>query len=178
MTYNQITFPYFNCRIKIDENPKKNLSVVDRNVQNLSSSNSNKLSDTRLPMISPKGAAPSFRSRVSRSNKETVEETDETTTHEVIEHGGIFADIKMHVNEKGGPVIFAYKTLRLIGCLILVGLTIATLLMDENDRQTGFLESLKKKGKKKKKHAPSSDEFTKAEWMQVALCLFYVRSFT
>ena len=89
-------------------------------------------------------------SRVSCSRKQTEEEIDEANAYEVVEHGGILADIKAHVNAKGGPVIFAYKTLRLIGCLLLVALTIATLVMDENDRQTGFLEVLKKKKRKKK----------------------------
>ncbi|KAL5534538.1 hypothetical protein ACEPAG_1001 [Sanghuangporus baumii] len=112
------------------------------------------------------------RSLVTRAFRRPItEETDDGIGQDVPEHGGILADIKMHIDAKGGPVIFTYKMLRLLGCLTLVGLTIATLVIDETDRQTGFLEILKKK-KKKKKHA-RSDEFTEAEWLQVAVCLTY-----
>lgn len=111
--------------------------------------------------------------RVFRRQKQPAEETGDSSGQDVLVHGGILADIKVHIDAKGGPVIFTYKILRLLGCLGLVGMTIATLVIDENGRQTSFLEALKRKKKKKKKNA-SSDAFTEAEWLQVALCLTYV----
>ena len=93
-------------------------------------------------------------------------------------HSGIIADIKSHVQAKGGPVIFGWKLLRLAGCLTLVGLTMATLIIDEESRESSFVDVLKwKKGKgkkKKKKDTPATDEFTTEEWLHVALCLTYV----
>ncbi|EJD04272.1 uncharacterized protein FOMMEDRAFT_106872 [Fomitiporia mediterranea MF3/22] len=105
-------------------------------------------------------------------NVPNAQETNDAVSQEALQHNGVLADIKLHVNAKGGPVIFAYKVLRLVGCLALVGFTIATLIIDEQGRESSFLDALKKK-KKKKKHARASDEFTEAEWLQVALCLAY-----
>ena len=99
---------------------------------------------------------------------------DESDTDMPVSHGnGIIADIKAHIASKGGPVIFFYKTLRLAGCLVLVGLTIATLVADENERSSDILDILKKK-KRKGKNMPVSDAFTHDEWYQIVLCLTYV----
>ena len=112
--------------------------------------------------------------RARPSRKPAIEEATEVVVEEAPQHNGLIADLKNHINAKGGPVIFFYKVLRLVGCLALVGLTIATLVIDEHDRESSFIETLKKK-KKKKKHASASDSFTELEWLHVALCLTYVR---
>ena len=72
-------------------------------------------------------------------------------------HEGIVNDIKAHVASLGGPTIFAFKIVRLLGCLILVALTIATLIVYDYHNTSGndILDSLKKhKGKKKNKTYP------------------------
>lgn len=93
-------------------------------------------------------------------------------------HAGILADVKSHVKAGGGCIVFGWKLLRLAGCLALVGLTIATLVIDEGNRESSVIDIWKHKkgkGKKKKKDVPVSDEFTNEEWVHVALCLTYVR---
>ncbi|KAH8120523.1 hypothetical protein DFH11DRAFT_1560461 [Phellopilus nigrolimitatus] len=103
-----------------------------------------------------------------------LEEDEAIVEAEASPHAGIIADIKAHVNSTGGPVIFFYKMLRMVGCLVLVGLTIVTLIIDEHEREIGLLMILKKKKKgNRKKAAPFSDSFSDAEWLQVALCLAY-----
>jgi hypothetical protein len=89
---------------------------------------------------------------------------------------GVMSDIRAHIQSMGGTEIFVYKLLRLIGCLTLVGLTIATLVIDEQTRDSsGLLDLLKKKKHKGKKKSNHSDSFSHDEWLQVALLLTYVR---
>ncbi|KLO19974.1 P-loop containing nucleoside triphosphate hydrolase protein [Schizopora paradoxa] len=91
-------------------------------------------------------------------------------------HEGIVNDIKAHVASLGGPTIFSYKIVRLLGCLILVALTIATLIVYDYHNASGsnILETLKKhKGKKKSKSKKPSETFSQSEWVQIALCLAY-----
>lgn len=116
-----------------------------------------------------------------RSRKSEEEESDDEEL--IVEpstspHAGIIGDIKTHISSIGGPVIFAYKFLRLVSCVVLLGLTITTLIVDEWDRETSFLNALKKKSKEKKGASSDAAAFTKAEWLQVALALTYVSSST
>lgn len=117
-------------------------------------------------------------SRLRRSDKTSgrVFDAEVDADEPVIRtHAGIIADIQSHVKAKGGPIIFFWKLLRLAGCLTLVGLTMATLIIDEEGRESTLIDVLKKKKKKgKKKTDPISDEFTLEEWLHVALCLTYV----
>ena len=117
----------------------------------------------------------SVRKFISRLSAQVAveDEEDGLTEPEAPQHTGIFSDIKLHANKMGGVTIFTYKLLRLFGCLILVGLTIVTLIVDEQERATGLIEVWKKRSKKGQ--WKSSSGFTKAEWQQVALGLFYVR---
>lgn len=111
---------------------------------------------------------------ISRRRVDEEEEEDVTVEPTVSPHTGIISDVKTHIESMGGPTIFAYKVLRLVGCLVLVVLTIVTLVIDEEEREKsdGFGVARKKhKGRKKKK---SKSGFTDAEWLQVALCLTYV----
>ncbi len=92
-------------------------------------------------------------------------------------HEGIVNDIKTHIVSLGGPTIFVYKILRLLGCLALVALTIATLIINDYHDSSGnnFVAGLKKrKGKKKSKSKKPSESFSSSEWLQISLCLAYV----
>jgi hypothetical protein len=74
----------------------------------------------------------------------------------------------------GGCIIFSYKAARLVGCLVLLSLSLATLILEESGQiDSEYLVTGKKHwGKKHRKHRhPKDDEFTNAEWLQVALCL-------
>jgi len=83
------------------------------------------------------------------------------------------------VTSQGGTIIFVYKIARLVGCLVLVALTIVTLVTnDYEDVSTGkSVEALKKKRKgRKKNHPKDANSFSGAEWLQISLCLAYVSS--
>ena len=79
-------------------------------------------------------------------------------------HAETIGDIKTHINFIGGPVIFAYKFLRLVLCIVLLGLTIATLVWE---RETSVFDE-------NQIASPDAASFTKSEWLQVALALTYV----
>ena len=118
--------------------------------------------------------------RIRRRNKADDLDLEPEVDESVVRtHAGIIADVKAHIKAEGGWRIFGWKLLRLAGCLTLVGLTIASLVIDEENRESSVIDILKfKKGKgkkKKKKDAPVSDEFSAEEWTHVALCLTYVR---
>ena len=88
---------------------------------------------------------------------------------------GILSDLRSHIQSLGGSSIFFHKTLRLIGVLVLLSLTLVTLVQDEQQRPFSLLiETLKKRGKKHHKKK-SLATFSPDEWLQIALCLTYVR---
>lgn len=90
-------------------------------------------------------------------------------------HAGIVSEVKAHIKSLGGSTIFLYKIVRLVGCLALVGLTIATVVRDEKGTaKADAIDVLKKHWGKKGKHARRNDGFTDREWLQVTLCLTYV----
>lgn len=84
---------------------------------------------------------------------------------------GIICDIKTHVQSMGGPIIFSYKILRLLGCLVLVVLSIAT---DGEERGASKGSEVARKKHKGRKKTTGKSGFTDAEWLQVALSLTYV----
>ncbi len=90
----------------------------------------------------------------------------------VFQPAGYFQDLKEHVSQSGGPKIFTYRVLRLVGCLVLLGLSIATLVLDVEENE---LETSGKWGKKHKKK-PRGDRWLKPrEWLAASLCLTFVR---
>lgn len=73
----------------------------------------------------------------------------------------------------GGYIIFAYKIVRFAGCLALQGLSLATLILEENGRIEDLIFNTSKNhwGKKHRKYRhPKYNGFTGAEWLQVSLC--------
>jgi hypothetical protein len=84
----------------------------------------------------------------------------------------LFGQFKLHMSMHGGCIIFAYKAARLVGCLVLLSLSLATLILEESGQIEYIVTGKKHWGKKHRKHRHSKDgEFTDAEWLQVALCL-------
>ncbi|KAK0238173.1 hypothetical protein EDD85DRAFT_833297 [Armillaria nabsnona] len=87
---------------------------------------------------------------------------------------GYFQDLKEHVSQSGGAKIFTYRVLRLVGCLVLLGLSIATLVLDVEENE---LETSGKWGKKHKKK-PRGDRWLKPrEWLAASLCLTFLYTF-
>ncbi|KAH7918845.1 hypothetical protein BV22DRAFT_1100101 [Leucogyrophana mollusca] len=87
-------------------------------------------------------------------------------------YAGGLSDAKAFVSQHGGPIIFGYKVARFVGCLALLGLSLATFLLEEREEHTlGALD--KHWGDKRPKHCASDDQplFSRAEWHQFALCM-------
>ncbi|KAF9017850.1 hypothetical protein BDZ89DRAFT_1094212 [Hymenopellis radicata] len=86
---------------------------------------------------------------------------------------GFLADFKRHVAENGGTTIFVYRVLRLVGNLVLLGLAITTLILDEIEDGNESVNVTGKWGKKHKKKKARKDWLTKHEWIGAALCMTY-----
>ncbi|KAG1769620.1 hypothetical protein EDD22DRAFT_868510 [Suillus occidentalis] len=84
---------------------------------------------------------------------------------------GFFSEAKVFISRHGGWVIFAYKFARFIGCLAFLGLSLATLILDERDEHAAGNNKLSK-GKHRRPH-PSDGyvPFSRTEWLQFALCM-------
>lgn len=111
---------------------------------------------------------------LSQSEDEVEDEVEDINVEPAVSSlTGIISDIKAHVQSMGGPITFSYKILRLLGCLVLVVLSIVTLVVDGEERVSskGSEGTKKHRGRKKKTSKPG---FTDAEWLQVALSLTYV----
>ncbi|CAE7169341.1 unnamed protein product [Rhizoctonia solani] len=102
------------------------------------------------------------------------------------QRAGFFPDLRAHVREHGGPTVFAWKTLRLLACIALTGLTIAAVVSIreghntiganeyEMDMDSDLDALIKKRGNKHEKHKKKRARwFSTAEWIEISLCLFY-----
>lgn len=90
------------------------------------------------------------------------------------------AEVRKHVSELGGSTVFLYLSLRFLGSLLLLGLSVASLVSTEAGRQAhagsgeGLFSTLGKWGKKhRRRHR--GEAFTMHEWLQVAMCMTFVR---
>ncbi|KAJ7071475.1 hypothetical protein C8F01DRAFT_1317450 [Mycena amicta] len=82
---------------------------------------------------------------------------------------GVLAEFRQHVAHHGGEVIFGFKLLRLIACLVLLGLSITSLAL-VNKSETGQ-SIFGKWGKKHPKKSPSSHGLSVTEWAHISLCM-------
>ncbi|KAJ6574692.1 hypothetical protein B0H19DRAFT_1371649 [Mycena capillaripes] len=90
---------------------------------------------------------------------------------------GLIAEVKEHVLQHGGPVIFAFKLVRLVSCLALLGLSIASLAITEaNKSSTGQANIFGKWGKKHPKKNRASPPLSVTEWLQLAICMTFFYS--
>lgn len=87
---------------------------------------------------------------------------------------GIYSEVVQHIKHSGGPVIFAYKVARLVGCVVLAALTVVTLVSNRASSDESF--QLWKGHGKKPKHGGSApaNGFTCDELVQLSLLAFYV----
>ncbi|KIK71390.1 hypothetical protein GYMLUDRAFT_254610 [Collybiopsis luxurians FD-317 M1] len=91
-------------------------------------------------------------------------------------------EVKIHVAEHGGPVIYMYMIFRLLGSLTLLGLSITSLVFDEIERvgtqeelggAEDTFETLGKWGKKHPKNKYGT-HFSKREWLEAAMSLTFL----
>ncbi|KAK0473305.1 hypothetical protein IW261DRAFT_1342846 [Armillaria novae-zelandiae] len=87
---------------------------------------------------------------------------------------GILAEVREHVALHGGPTIFFYTVLKFLGSLALLGLSVASLVLDEQDRTHDNVGLYGKWGKKHKGKKEHSQAFTNEEWLEASLCLTFL----
>ncbi|KAJ7785936.1 hypothetical protein B0H16DRAFT_1681200 [Mycena metata] len=85
---------------------------------------------------------------------------------------GVAAEVRQHVAEQGGSVIFAFKLVRVAACLTLLGLSIASFAITETRKPgTSIFGKWGKKHPKKTK--PETLTLSTAEWLQLAMCMTF-----
>ncbi|KII86823.1 hypothetical protein PLICRDRAFT_700101 [Plicaturopsis crispa FD-325 SS-3] len=95
---------------------------------------------------------------ISPPKREIVEDDIYDYTPRIRTETGLFATAKEHVGHYGGPTIFAFMAVRFLGCIALLCLSLATLILDETQ------------------HHENSDGkrvFKKSEWLLAATCISY-----
>ncbi|KAJ7169514.1 hypothetical protein C8R46DRAFT_1217207 [Mycena filopes] len=83
---------------------------------------------------------------------------------------GVAAEVREHVAEHGGSVIFAFRLVRLVACLALLGFSIASFAIAET-RKPGTSVFGKWGKKHPKKREPET--LSIAEWLQLAMCMTF-----
>ena len=93
---------------------------------------------------------------------------------------GFVSAVKDHVETSGGSIIFLFQVSRLIVVLALLGLAIFSFVQDESQQRvspSSVVSAFSKHwGKKRRgKHRYGGGSLTKREWLDLTLCLTYVR---
>ena len=101
------------------------------------------------------------------------EEEPSPSLEEVPVVDGFFSEAKAFISRHGGLVIFAFKFARFIGCLLFLALSLAAFILEE--REEHFVGSARKH--RRAPHNDSSNPFSRAEWLQFALCMTAVGFF-
>ncbi|KAJ7275433.1 multidrug resistance-associated ABC transporter [Mycena haematopus] len=87
---------------------------------------------------------------------------------------GFVAEVKEHITRHGGGVIFVFKLTRLVACLSLLGLSIASLAITEAQKsESGKTTIFGKWGKKHPKKHHDSPALSVTEWLQLAMCMTF-----
>ncbi|KAG1749648.1 uncharacterized protein EDB91DRAFT_1334077 [Suillus paluster] len=84
---------------------------------------------------------------------------------------GFFSEAKVFISQHGGLVIFAYKFARFIGCLVFLGLSLATFILDEREEHATEANKLLGRKHRKARHPDGYIPFSRTEWLQFALCM-------
>ncbi|PBK77153.1 hypothetical protein ARMSODRAFT_949046 [Armillaria solidipes] len=111
---------------------------------------------------------------ISRSQKNKKFPDNNRELQPTTQSFGILAEVREHVALHGGPTIFFYMVFRFLSSLALLGLSAASLVLDERDRihdNVGLYGKWGKKHKGKKEH---SRAFTNEEWLEASLCLTFL----
>lgn len=93
---------------------------------------------------------------------------------------GFVSAIKDHMEHSGGSIIFLFQLTRLVAVLTLLSLAIFSFVQDEAQQQhispSSALSAFRKHwGKKHKGKHRNGNSLTKREWLDLTLCLTYVR---
>jgi hypothetical protein len=86
---------------------------------------------------------------------------------------GFLGSIKVNIKSNGGLTIWLYKVLRLLGCLALLGVSIAAAVLASDDTLHTNGKHWGKHGRRRHRH---KHKFSAYEYIQIALCAFYVRT--
>ncbi|KAG1747913.1 uncharacterized protein EDB91DRAFT_1245381 [Suillus paluster] len=84
---------------------------------------------------------------------------------------GFFSEAKVFISQHGGLVIFAYKFARFIGCLVFLGLSLATFILDEREEHATEANELLGRKHRKARHPDGYIPFSRTEWLQFVLCM-------
>ncbi|KAF8898485.1 hypothetical protein BD779DRAFT_1607278 [Infundibulicybe gibba] len=99
----------------------------------------------------------------------------ESSSHTYIQPTGMMAEVREHVATHGGRVIFAHKIARLVGCLTLLGLSVASAIIDESSKGPHERVTIFGKwGKKHKGKTHPSPALSVTEWLELAMCICYL----
>lgn len=99
-----------------------------------------------------------------KKNEEDHEDGEDVVVQSLVSPPAEYT--KTRIELMGGFVVFAYKMFRLIGCVVLAGLTIVTLVPDTQGRSGNFMDLFVK-------NVVGSDEAKFSGTL--AICLTYVR---
>ncbi|KAF5375212.1 hypothetical protein D9758_000001 [Tetrapyrgos nigripes] len=92
-------------------------------------------------------------------------------------HASLVGEVREHIKEHGGLVIFSYMLARLAGSLVLLGLSITSLVIDEVKRSgpqdQDDASIMGKWGRKHPRHRYGA-HFSKREWLEAAMSLTYL----
>jgi hypothetical protein len=91
---------------------------------------------------------------------------------------GFVSAVKDHVRISGGSVIFFFQVTRLVAVLTLLSLEIFSFVQEEaqdHASPSSVISTLSKWGKKRKGKHRYGGSLTKREWLDLTLCLTYVR---
>ncbi|KAF5338427.1 hypothetical protein D9758_012247 [Tetrapyrgos nigripes] len=92
-------------------------------------------------------------------------------------HASLVGEVREHIKEHGGLVIFWYMLARLAGSLVLLGLSITSLVIDEVKRsgpQDQDDASIMGKWGRKHPRRRYGAHFSKREWLEAAMSLTYL----
>lgn len=111
-----------------------------------------------------------------RNDAPLVMDEEPQEAEATIQPVGYFQDLKEHVSQSGGAKIFTFRVLRLAGCLVLLGLSITSLVLDVEENESE-LETSGKWGKKPNKKPRGDGWLEPEEWLAASLCFTFLYTF-
>lgn len=122
--------------------------------------------------------AKTLRKHIFRTERSLVPNpNDDITEPDAPAETGLWSGARAHIRANGGSVIFAFRVLRLLGCLGLAGISVAVLILSESLGESGArFDSLGGSGTINWNHSNQNGDWLDGNaWIQLSLCLFYVR---
>ncbi|KAF9015463.1 ATP-binding cassette transporter [Cyathus striatus] len=99
-----------------------------------------------------------------------------TDTNTATSSQSLASDVDRHIKLHGGKTIFAFRMVRFLSCLVLLGFSITSAIIDDtadehHHSMPAFLSSWTKKHKRSGQRGPA---LSSGEWVDLALCLTYL----